>query len=301
MLLKIRYLAFVQFMVMVFAANSPALATTFFEQKFVCPIGGEKFKASVVGSNSTFGQRPDGKPYSPMAVIRYTECPSNGFPIFQKDFTARDIAILTPIIASDEYQQMRTAETQRFRVWYLKKAIGASAADQASALMVAGWEADGDAALKARYQEAFVDAVAAIIREDDPETWFWLNLRAANALRELGRFDDALHRFGEIAPYISSVVEDDQRSDIEAYLDDLTTLVKEGNSASEPVGLVPPRYGAVRCVMKQMELSQSEKNICDTEEMMASISRFSVDTDDGQLTGAEAIKYLESRYRDHSE
>ena len=125
---------------------APAGATTFAPKDFVCPVGGEAFTADMVASNSTFGARPDGKPYSPLPVVPRAECPGNGFVLFRPDFTPEEIAILSKVVASPEYQAMRASETQYYRTWVLMDAIDDDAIAQALNLLIASWESDDDPA-----------------------------------------------------------------------------------------------------------------------------------------------------------
>lgn len=279
----------------------PLAATTYFEVKHVCPIGGEKFTAQEVGSNSTFGQRPDGKPYSPLPVVPYVECPSNGFPIFQEKFSNDDIAVLTPAVASSEYQSSRSSETQHYRVWMLQKVVGAKPGALASTLMAAAWETDGNGPRKIRYQKQFVAAVADLDRSADEEAWFWLNLRAGNALRELGQFEDAGARLDLVASNLGVLEDAELRPQVAAFIDILKQLVAEGNSASEPVGAVPDDVAAFRCVIEQSSLSPSEVTICRSESMITTIEAFETESDQGPLKGAEAVREMHRRFDQASE
>ena len=129
---------------------APAGATTFAPKDFVCPVGGEAFTADMVASNSTFGARPDGKPYSPLPVVPRAECPGNGFVLFRLDFTPDEIAILSKVVTSPEYEAMRASETQYYRAWVLMDAIDDDAIAQALNLLIASWESDDDPARKTR-------------------------------------------------------------------------------------------------------------------------------------------------------
>lgn len=278
----------------------PLAATTYYEVKHVCPIGGEKFKAQEVGSNTTFGQRPDGKPYSPLPVVPYVECPSNGFPIFQQKFSKDDIAVLAPAVASSDYQASRSSETQRYRVWTLQKLLGAKPGALASTLMVAAWETDGDAPRKMRYQKQFVAAVADVDRSADEEAWFWLNLRAGNALRELGQFEDAGARLDLVAANLDVLEDAELRPQVATFITLLKQFVAERNPASEPVGAVPDDVAAFRCVIDQASLSLSEVTICRSEPMITTIAAFETESDQGPLKGAEAIREMHRRFEQAS-
>lgn len=268
-------------------------ATTFFEESFVCPIGGEEFTASVVGSNTTFGARPDGRPYSPLPVYPITECPGNGFLIFKEDWTTEELTTLTSAIEMPEFDRIRLEETQYYRLWWLSEKIGVSARLLAEHLMVASWETDHESARKARYQQAFADAVAQLDPADDPESWFWLNLRAANARRELGQFEAATSLFVTAEQSLSIISDEEEREYVTQFIAGQRQLILERNAASEPANLIPADTAPFRCVLGSEELTGIELPICQSPEVQNRISRMEATTEDGRsLTGADAIRYL---------
>ena len=211
---------------------APASATTVFPEQFTCPIGGEVFEDYVIGSFSSFGQRPDGRAYGTLPVYPLVECPGNGFLLFEKEFTAEEAALLTPAVGSAEYQAMRQSETSYYRAWWLMRALGRPPEALASALLAASWESDDDAPRKARYQRAFVEAADQI--SPTAEDWFYYNLRAANALRELARFEDAEHRLRVLEASDAWPADPDERGGARFLFDGLRLLVAESNSHAEP-------------------------------------------------------------------
>ena len=106
------------------ALTAPPLvgATTVFPQEFTCPIGGEKFEDWVVGSTSSWGQRPDGRAIGGVAPWPVVECPGNGFPIFKDEFAPAELSILAAAIADPEFHKMRESDTTYRRVWWLRRA-----------------------------------------------------------------------------------------------------------------------------------------------------------------------------------
>jgi hypothetical protein len=70
-----------------------------------CPIGGKAFTFNTTSSHSSWGARPDGKPYGSWAFpLALPECPDNGLVLF-KDYTPEEVAKLEPIVASEAYQR----------------------------------------------------------------------------------------------------------------------------------------------------------------------------------------------------
>src|SRR5262245_54423951 len=100
---------------------APAIAGTPTPVQKTCPVGGKPFIYTTTSSLSTWGQRPDGKPYTswiapmPMAV-----CPDNGLVIY-KEFSDEEITLLQTLIRTSEYQSLRS-ETPRYRAaWLLQR------------------------------------------------------------------------------------------------------------------------------------------------------------------------------------
>jgi hypothetical protein len=170
---------------------APAHAGIAYDTEETCPVGGEKFTYTTTASYTVFGQRPDGKPYGswrfPLAM---PECPSNALVVY-REFNREEIPALAALVASPEYQALR-GEAQYFRASWLSARLEPD--DRAAAaflLLQASWEADGDPALKARYQRAFAEAADRIAPEADKLDTLFLRFRLANARRELGEFDAA--------------------------------------------------------------------------------------------------------------
>jgi len=268
-------------------ASAPAAATTVFEEDFTCPIGGEEFESYVIGSSTSWGQRPDGRSYGTLPIYPVVECPGNGFLLFEEEFAPEEIARLEPLVASDEYQAMRTTETPHFRVAWLMEKLGRDPFGRAGALLQASWETDEDADRKARYQTAFVAAATGLRRgSEQADAWFWFNLRAANALRELGEFEQAKHLLEEVTG--STWPDDpDERDGAEFLIAGLRTLIGDANRASEPANLIPPDMAVERCALEAAALSPSEQVACSNPQDRAAIA--------GSVEGEvlEAIGYID--------
>jgi hypothetical protein len=263
-----------------------AEATTYASQQFTCPIGGEKFEANVVASNSTFGQRPDGKPYSPLPVYPLVECPGNGLILFEETFAPDDLAKLTPAIASDEFKAMRSSETQYYRAWWLMQQVGRDRYALARVLLQASWESDDDPARKTRYQNAFVEAVQKLDRQKDKNEWFWLNLRAANALREIGRFDEASAALTSLDTEQNLPDDADERAGARSLIDGLRLLIADQNRAAEPANLIPQVQATFRCT--EPGLTAVELRICGTPEMKAAIEEVQRNLEEARTAAREA-------------
>lgn len=250
-------------MALLVGASTPAGATTFAQKDFVCPVGGEKFTADVIMSSTSWGQRPDGRPYGTLPVYPIVECPGNGLLLVQEEFPPDDIARLGPLVAADEYQAMRRTETPHYRAWWLLAHLQRDPYTLASFLLQASWETDEDLARKARYQAAFVAAATGLKpAPDKAEAWFVLNLRAGNALRELGYFDKAAEVLGRIDKPEFMPKDAPTATAIRTFIAGLQTLIAEQNPTPEPAGLLPKFEAARRCGAGAALLSPSEVTAC---------------------------------------
>lgn len=264
-----------------------ARATTYAPEQFTCPVGGEKFKAMVVASNSTFGARPDGKPYSPLPVYPLVECPGNGFLLFDEKFAPAELERLKAAVASQEFQAMRRTEAQYYRAWWLMQRAGREPFSLAGTLLQASWEVDDAPADKARYQALFAEAAMSLEgRAGKEEDWFWLNLRAANALRELGRFEEARALLERVDKAELLPTEPDQREGARLLIDGLRSLVIESNRVAEPANLVPGPVARHRC--EAGRLTASEIAACNRLKAEISSEKQSQPAEISAPTGAAA-------------
>lgn len=244
------------------ALAGAAPATTLSEQKFVCPIGGEKFNAFVIGSMTTWGQRPDGMPYGTTTIVPMTECPGNGFIFFEEEFTKSDIQRLTPLVSGTDYQSLRRTDTQYFRAWWLMNRLGRDPYDTAQKLLVASWESDSDLARKIRYQRSYVAAVDALPTSAAKQTdLFWMNVRSANLLRELGEFakSDALLARLDHPDFLPT--NKDSLEGARYMIDALKLLNADRNAKSEPTNLIPATVALDICAAST-GLSPAEVSAC---------------------------------------
>jgi hypothetical protein len=212
---------------------------------------------------SSWGQRPDGRRYGTTPIIPLTECPKNGFVYFDEKFSPTEKQKLTPLVLGSEYQAMRKTETPHYRAWWLMERLGRDAYDRAYMLLVSSWEADDNPQLKTRYQQSFIDAVGALSwSEEKRDDWFWINLRAANALRELGRFAQSDVLLAGLDKPEKLPKDPDALKGARFLIDGLRQLNAEKNPAREPTNLIPARMAVDRCVGQPSALSPAEKKAC---------------------------------------
>jgi hypothetical protein len=269
-------------LVLAFAAvalpGAPAAAGTPVTEKMKCPIGGQSFDFETTGSYTTFGSRPDGKPYGswqfPLAV---PECPDNGLVLY-KEYSAEEVAKLEPLVASEAYQALRKADTSYYRAYWLMREMGLGPERYLWALLQATWQADGKPELKKRYQTELAEASAKV--EPKPASLDWLGMegRAINALRELGRFDEALARLDklslaalEAAPAAKDKAggpADKQaasRTAWSTFFKSIRPVIERRDSSSEPIDMVPRRVAHGLCIDNEDTLGEVGTAVCAKE------------------------------------
>ena len=252
---------------------TPGLATTFYTEDFICPVGGEKFSSDVIGSMTSWGQRPDGRRYGTTPIIPMTECPGNGFLYFQEKFSKTDVEALTPLINGGRYQAMRKTDTPRYRAWWLMNELGNGPYDTSFLLLAASWEADENPEQKARYQRQFIETAGKLAwSEANRDDWFWFNLRAANALRELGEFEKSTALIATLDDPSKLPKEPDQVAGAKLLIDGLRQLNAEKNNTREPANLIPDMEAGNRCVMGTA-LSPIETAACEKPEVRKASER----------------------------
>jgi len=276
-----------------------AHSTTFAEVEFECPVGGEKFTADVVVSNITFGQRPDGKPYSPLPVPPIVECPDNGLLLFEDEFSEEDLTILTAVVQSEEYQSMRTTETPHFRAFWLKGRLGRDRISQLGSLLQATWETDENYDRKVRYQARFVaEASGWQPGQEHRAAWFWYNMRAVNALRELGYFDKAAAHLSHVTLPENFPVDGEEARYGKLYADRIGALLKDRNPLVEPANLVPPDVAIFRCVVPQVPLTPAESHACSQAEIQTTIDEYEFKPKGSKkLRGESAVRAAAEEFR----
>jgi hypothetical protein len=265
------------FLAVILAASAlvPAYAATPVARDMTCPIGGGAFKFAPPASYSTSGTRPDGKPIGQSAFpLPLPECPDNGLVLY-KEYSPDEVAKLEPLIASDEYKAMRGADTQYYRAYWLMKAMGVDAEDYLWVLLQASWEAESKPELRQRYLTELAETSAAVAPKLDDLNWVGMEARAVNALRELGRFDEALARLDQISlvpldvrlppgqPSDPAVQQARQKRAWLAFLKELRPAIERKDASVEPLDLLPRGVALDRCIDDAAGLSEHGKTWCE--------------------------------------
>ena len=177
-----------------------------YEEEIKCPIGGEKFKAFYLGTYSTYGLHLDWEPISYMRFpIPIPVCPSNGFVVAKKDYTAEELEKLKKIVESKTYKDIYAQKHATFYLYAKIKELNEEKFDDYWWLYLnATWEAD-NCKNKVRYKEYALEAIAAGKKrlaelKDSEETYWTLKIVTADLCRRIGDFkssQELIDKFGK--------------------------------------------------------------------------------------------------------
>lgn len=232
----------------------PVAASRFFTVTKTCPVGGERFAFAELASITTFSAFPDGMPIgSGTFPIAMPVCPDNGL-VMYRAFDAATVKRLRPIIASAAYQSARRTETPYYLAYRIETELGGGDA-LPGLLLSATWEAKNGAAIEpraTRYNEEFVALVGAMPVDAASFASIAYRARAANALRELGKFAEAeaLRRSIAIAPGAGGTDDEavENRGAWAEYLAALAAPIARGDAGRAPIDLLERGEAASRCI-----------------------------------------------------
>jgi len=227
----------------------PPLPLHIGSEEMTCPVGGERFTATTTNMYSILGRRPDGKPYSEIPFPRpIPECPGNGLVVFG-DFTPTETAKLAKWVETPVYQSMRKTESPFYRAYWLEKKVGRPDADAIEQLLPAIWSAKEDDGADpkrprtARYQRVLVDAVQKLPPGVPLDDRIWLESQAANALREMGKFDAA----EKMLEHGEAELPRTMRPALATYIGLLRTVIARRDRSDEPLDMIPDVQAAIIC------------------------------------------------------
>jgi hypothetical protein len=250
-------------------AAGPAAAGIPVTQTMTCPIGGGSFSFTTTASYSTYGERPDGKPFGSWTFpLALPECPDNGLVLY-KDYTPEEIAKLEPLVASDAYRALRKEDTPYYRAYWLMKAMGLGPERYLWALLQAGWEAEAKPDLRKRYLAELAEASAAVPPRPADLNWIGMEGRAINALRELGRFDEASARLAKVPlaglEAAGDTGEAKSRRGWHVFFTGLKPVIERRDSSIEPLDMLPRSVAFGRCLDLADKLDEAGKAFCTKE------------------------------------
>jgi hypothetical protein len=262
------------------AAPAPGPAPTpAVHRTMTCPIGGASFDFAVPVPTTGLAARPDGKPYGVAAPGALPECPDNGL-ILYKDYDEGEIAKLKPLIASDEYQALRKDGGQYYRAYWLMRKMGLGPEDYLWALLQASWEAEGKPELRARYLGELAEQSAKAPAAPSDLDWIGMEGRSINALRELGRFDEAAARLQKVplggldvrvpegsAATAQAVNEARVRRAWLGFFQGLKAAIARKDASLEPFDVIPRGIALGYCIDRAADaLDAAQHAFCDKEQ-----------------------------------
>jgi hypothetical protein len=262
-----------------FACSAPgALAAPVASRTMTCPIGGASFQFEPVAAPVVVGERPDGRPIGGVKFpVALPECPDNGLVLY-KEYDSNEVAKLGPLVASGSYQALRKDGTQYYRAYWLMREMGLPPERYLWALLQASWEADGRPELKKRYLEELVEASAKVPPRSGDLGWIGMEGRAINALRELGRFDEALERLGRVplagldaptptgaAATPDAIAQARSRRGWRTFFTAIKPAIERRDSSAEPLDLLPRSVAAGRCIDEAGKLDDTGRAFCERE------------------------------------
>lgn len=250
-------------------AAGPALAGKPVTETMTCPVGGGSFPFTTTASYSTYGERPDGKPYGSWTFpLALPECPDNGLVLY-KEYTPEEVARLEALVASDAYQALRKEDTPYYRAYWLMKAMGLGPERYLWALLQAGWEGQDRPELRKRYLSELAEASAAVPPRPADLNWIGMEGRSINALRELGRFDEASARLAKVPlaglGATGETAEAKSRRGWHSFFTAIKPVIERKDSSIEPLDMLPRSVAFGRCLDMADKLDEAGKAFCAKE------------------------------------
>jgi hypothetical protein len=264
-------------LVLAVAAPAAASAAEPATEKMTCPIGGGEFDFQAMADQGSWGTRPDGKPYGSSAFPpALPECPDNGLVLY-KDYDAEELARLEPLVGSEAYQALRSTETQYYRAYWLMQQMGVEPKRSLLALIRAAWEADARPELRARYLTEFAEATAKLEPNPRDLNWIGMEATAIDALRETGRFEEALARLDKMPDIATPAAapgpeerspaadQDRARRNWAEYVAKLRKAIERKDASAEPLDMLPRRVALPSCLGDTSKLDEHGRAFCASE------------------------------------
>ena len=247
-------------------------------QEMTCPVGGERFPAWQASMYSTYGERPDGKPYSYLPFpFPVPECPGNKLIAFDK-FSESEQAALASIIVTVDYRRLIETDTTYYRAYWLANKLGRSKPQALGLLLSAIWQVspgemseaatDENRAQLARYQSTFVSEVRHLSPSVEAKDRIWLEARAANAARQMMQFDEAERLRKQAVKSLAGVTE---KRGWDTYLATLHDVISRNDASVEPLDMIPEQQVAFTCI-NQQPLNAFDRAACAKPKVAARIA-----------------------------
>lgn len=224
--------------------SGTAQAGTPYEVELTCPVGGEEFSHTSTASFSTWGSRPDGKPYGSWVIpMPLPECPSNRLVMF-REFEEEEIEKLSALVQSDQYIALHD-QTTYYRAQWLADHLSEDL--QLPWLLVrAVWQTDEKPEQRRAYLAEFAKRAGALPYDRTDFESAYLRFLVANAHRELGQFNDALATLENIEIHAAQQTDENWK-----WLSERLPLLEQAivsmDSDIEPLRLIPDSMARWKC------------------------------------------------------
>lgn len=183
-------------------------------ESFTCPLTGTRFEQVVTHPHYPIESFPDGSHLGDEWIdTQIPECPENGVPILPdysapdddgsgrltyRSYTAEELARLPALIASDDWASLLDG-TRHLRSYWLAKQLGRPPVDRFNLLLHSPWGAENDAQRTKALETLVTDLPQVIEALDVPaEHRVFGRYYVVDALRQLGRFDEATELLGTL-------------------------------------------------------------------------------------------------------
>ncbi len=279
------------------AMAEPLPDGSFSPQSFICPLGDARFEQVVEFPHFPLETFPDGShPGDEFINAEIAQCPGNGLvilPDYTRDdappfncFTAEELAKLPALIGDPAYKAL-AAEGRHAQAWWLARALDRPAWYQWDLMLRASWHArdgkDRVVALTRLVEQgpAVLDAMETIQSKSEAAALLGQRLIVVNALRELGRFDEALKLANQLFAQIESLPGVDDADNPGGW--DYAVLfgtqyaqqfsaISERNQQRRPMAMMSPKWAAAVC-NKSNEQPLDENMAKDCAERAALLDR----------------------------
>lgn len=233
-------------------------------REFVCPLGGAKFTQDVGYLSMPLVQFPDGSWLGDIHIdAQIPECPENGLllipdhgkssadtRISYRAFSPEQLERLPAMLRSPAFEALRPRSRHERAEW-LAAQLGLPAGIRWELLVRSSW-ATADATERRRLVARLAAEGPQLIKEFEPDAMATLRawVLVANALRELGRFDEARARIDAILAPLDRNVGIDGPDDMRALVSMLGRMDKVIEARDDdrfPIGMSSARWAREVC------------------------------------------------------
>ena len=251
------------------SAAEPAEPYSFDKRQFTCPVGGEVFEHDVGYSTFPLITFPDGSyPGDEDVDAEIPVCPGNGLmilPDFEassqhggmvySDYSAAELARLPGLIADPAYRAA-ASEGRHVQAYWLASKLDRPPLLRFILLQRATWAAI-DPALRRTLVERLAEQGPALIEASEmPESRKRSRMYLiVNALRELGRFEEALaliDRIEKDGPAVREPVDPDSMYGPDPYAPKMRAVIADKDLDRFPVALMSPKWLAALCAQDEL-------------------------------------------------